>query len=85
MFKPYTGESPQESITEESSEFEDQEEIIQWENFLWYANKVLQNGKAIQRYLIKLKNYPFEDARWIQGTQFKDNTNLVNDYNDSLE
>ncbi|WP_208972779.1 hypothetical protein, partial [Escherichia coli] len=61
------------------------EEVLQPESILRHEDKVLRNGKVIRRDLIKFKNYPFEDSKWMQGVQVKDCANLVNAYNDSLE
>ncbi|MCO5601610.1 hypothetical protein L7F22_055733 [Adiantum nelumboides] len=85
LLKPYKGEPPSEAITEDPPEVEDQEEVLQPESILRHEDKVLRHGKTIRRYLIKFKNYPFEDARWMQGIQLKDSLHLVNAYNDSLE
>ncbi|MCO5569258.1 hypothetical protein L7F22_022970 [Adiantum nelumboides] len=85
LLKPYKGEPPSEAITEDPPEVEDQEEVLQPESILRHEDKVLRHGKTIRRYLIKFKNYPFEDAIWMQGIQLKDNMHLVNAYNDSLE
>ena len=76
-------------IEEYPPEFEGQEEVLQPETILRHEDKVLRNGKIIRRYLIKFKNYPFEDAiwrdaRWMQGIQLKDVLSLVKAYNDSL-
>ncbi|MCO5550680.1 hypothetical protein L7F22_004170 [Adiantum nelumboides] len=85
LLKPYKGEPPKEAIMKDPLEAEGQEEVLQPESLLRHENKVLKNGKIIRRYLIKFKNYPFEDAKWMQGTQLKDSLHLVNAYNDSLE
>ncbi|MCO5610975.1 hypothetical protein L7F22_065223 [Adiantum nelumboides] len=85
LLKPYKGEPPKEAIMEDPPEVEGQEEVLQPESVLRHEDKVLRNGKIIRRYLIKFKNYPFEDAKWMQGTQLKDSLHLVNAYNDSLE
>ena len=85
LLKPYRGDPPKEPIIEEPPEFEGQEEILQPESILRHEDKLLRNGKTIRRYLIKFKNYPFEDARWMQGIQLKDHVNLVNTYNDSCQ
>ena len=88
LLKPYRGDPPKEPIVEEPPEFEGQEEILQPESILRHEDKVLLNGKIIRRYLTVdisfiLKNYPFEDARWMQGVhQLKDNFNLINAYNE---
>ncbi|MCO5574657.1 hypothetical protein L7F22_028447 [Adiantum nelumboides] len=70
---------------EDPPEVEGQEEVLQPESVLRHEDKVLRNGEIIRRYLIKFKNYPFEDAKWMQGTRLKDSLHLVNAYNDSLE
>ena len=80
LLKPFKGEVPIEPITEEPPELEGQEEILQLESILRHEDKLLQSGKVIRRYLIKYKNYPFEDARWMQDIQLKDNPALVQDY-----
>ncbi|MCO5612987.1 hypothetical protein L7F22_067260 [Adiantum nelumboides] len=85
LSKPYKGDPPKEAIMEDPPEVEGQEEVLQPESVLRHEDKVLRNGKIILRYLIKFKNYPFEDAKWMQGTQLKDSLLLVNAYNDSLE
>ncbi|MCO5613087.1 hypothetical protein L7F22_067361 [Adiantum nelumboides] len=84
LLKPYKGEPPKEAIMQDPPEVEGQE-VLQPESVLRHEDKVLRNGKIIRRYLIKFKNYPFEDAKWMQGTQLKDSLHLVNAYNDSLE
>ncbi|MCO5557660.1 hypothetical protein L7F22_011228 [Adiantum nelumboides] len=85
LLKPYKGEPSSEAITEDPPKVEDQEEVLQPFSILRHEDKVLRHGKTIRRYLIKFKNYPFEDARWMQGIQLKDSMHLVNAYNDSLE
>ncbi|MCO5573172.1 hypothetical protein L7F22_026938 [Adiantum nelumboides] len=85
LLKPYKGEPPKEAITKDPPEVEGQEEVLQPESVLQHEDKVLKHGKIIRQYLVKFKNYPFEDARWMQGTQLKDSLHLVNAYNDSLE
>ena len=73
-------------VIEDPPEIQDQEEVLQPESILQHEDKVLKHGKVIRWYLIKFKNYPFEDARWImQGTMLKDSMHLVNAYNTSLE
>ena len=83
LLKPFKGEPPKEPIIEDPPEFDGIEEVLQPESILRHKDKVLHNGKVIRRYLIKFRNYPFEDAKWMQGIQLKDSSNLVNAYNDS--
>ncbi len=84
LLKPYKGEPPKEPVIEDPPEFEGQEEILQPESIIRHEDKVLRNGKVIRKYLIKFRNYPFEDAKWMQGVQLKDNKNLVDEYDCSL-
>ena len=63
LLKPYKEEPPNEPIIEQPPEFEDQDEILQRESILCHKDKVLRSGKTIHKYLLKFKNYPFEDAR----------------------
>ena len=81
LLKPYKGDPPTEPVVEEPPAFEDQEEILQPESILRHEDKILYSGKVIKRYLVKFKNYPFEDACWMQDIKLKDNMPLVNDYN----
>ena len=46
---------------------------------------MLRSGKIIRQCLIKFKNYPFKDERWMQDVHFKDNVILVNDYNKACQ
>ena len=85
LLKPYKGEPPKELVIEDPPEFEGLEEVLQPESILQHEDKVLKSGKTIRCYLVKLKNYDFEDARWMQDIQLKDCQHLVNAYNDSIE
>ena len=71
LLKMYKGETPKEPIIEEPPEFKEQEEILQPESILCHEDKVLRSGRTIRRYLVKFKNYPFEDARWMQDIQLR--------------
>ena len=81
LLKPYKGDPPTDPIVEESPNFEDHKEILYPKSILRNEDKILRSGKVIIQYLVKFKNYPFEDARWMQDIQLKDNMPLVNDYN----
>ena len=58
-----------EPIEEDPLEFEKQEEILQLEQILRHENNLLRSGKVLQKYLVKYKNYPLEDAKWMQEPQ----------------
>ncbi|MCO5566900.1 hypothetical protein L7F22_020583 [Adiantum nelumboides] len=82
LLKSYKGDPPQEPILDDPPEFEGPEEILQSEHIIWHEDKVLRNGKVLCKYLIKFKNYPFEDAKWMQEPQLKDNMSMVATYNE---
>ena len=65
LLKPYKGDPPTDPIVEEPPDFEDQEEILQPKSILRHEDKILHSGKIIRQYLVKFKNYPFKDARWM--------------------
>ena len=41
------------------------EEVLQPEVILRHVDKILRNGKLLCKYLIKFKNYYFDDAKWM--------------------
>ncbi|WP_219822828.1 hypothetical protein, partial [Enterobacter cloacae complex sp. 4DZ3-17B2] len=81
LLNPYKREPQSEPIIKDPPKIEDQEEVLQPKAILRHEDKVLRHGKIIRRYLIKFKNYPFGDDKWMQGVQLKDSMNLVNAYN----
>ena len=81
LLKPYKCDPPKKPVVEEPLAFKDQEDILQPKSILRNEGKVLQSGKVIRCYLVKFKNYPFEDAICMQDIQLKDNLPLVDDYN----
>ena len=80
LLKPFKGEPPTEPIEEDPPEFEEQEEILQPEIILRHEDNLLRSGKTLRRYLVKYRNYPIEDARWMQETQLKDSMDILNEY-----
>ena len=80
LLKPYKGQPPQGPVQEDPPAFEEGEEILQPETILRHEDKVLRNGKILRKYLIKFKNYPYEDSRWMQETQLQDSIDLVHAY-----
>ena len=61
----FKGTPPTEPIDKESPEFEEQEEILQPEIILRHEDNLLRSGKTLRQYLVKLRNYPPKDARWM--------------------
>ncbi|MCO5608021.1 hypothetical protein L7F22_062224 [Adiantum nelumboides] len=82
LLKAYKGDPPQEPVLDDPPKFEGPEEILQPEHIIRHEDKVLRNGKILRKYLIKFKNSPFEDAKWMQEPQLKDNISMVATYNE---
>ena len=80
LLKPYKCEPPNEQIQEEPPDFDEQEEILWPEKILRHEDKMLRSGKVIRRYLIRFRNYPPEDAQWMQEPQLKDHLVMLQDY-----
>ena len=80
LLKPFKGEPPMEPIEEDPPEFDEQEEILQPEIILRHEDNLLRSGKTLRRYLVKYRNYPIEDARWMQETHLKDSIDVLNEY-----
>ena len=57
------------------------EELLQPKAILRHADEILRNGKVLHKYLIKFKNYSFDDAKWMMEPYLKHPMALVNEYN----
>ena len=69
-----------EPIEEDPPEFDEQEEILQPEIIVRHEEHLLRSGKTLQRYLVKFRNNPPEDAHWMQESQLKDSMDILNEY-----
>ena len=68
LLKPYKGAPPTQPIIEDPPNVDHDEEILQPEMILRHEDKILRSGKILRKYLVKFKNYPYEDFRWMQET-----------------
>ena len=41
---------------------------------------MFSSGKTLQWYLVKFKNYPLEDAKWMLEMQIGDSLGVLNEY-----
>ena len=80
LLKSYKGEPPTEPILEDPPDIDQDEEILQPKVILRHEDKILRSGKTLRNYLVKFKNYPYEDARWMQETQLQDSPTLLESY-----
>eukprot|EP00250_Pteridium_aquilinum_P032011 c44775_g1_i1 orf=2-277(-) len=72
LLKPFKGTPPTEPLEEEPPKFEEIEEILQLEAILRHEDKCLRNNKVLCSYLVKFKNYSFDDSRYVMEPQLKD-------------
>ena len=69
-----------EPIEEDPPKFEEQEEILKPEVILRHEDNLLGSGKTLRCYLVKFRNYPHEDAWWMQESQLKDSLDILHEY-----
>ncbi|MCO5587639.1 hypothetical protein L7F22_041589 [Adiantum nelumboides] len=73
------GDVPDDGEPDEQPEVEENEEILVPEHIL--AHKDTKNkGKVRRRFLVKFKNYPALDAKWMEEEDLADTPQIVNLY-----
>ena len=65
LLKPFS-----EPLEEEPPEFDELEELLQLEAILRHEDKVLRNGEVLRKYLIKFKNYSFDEDAGAPAQRF---------------
>ena len=65
---------------EDPPKFDEREEILQPKSIIRHEDKLLRNGKILRKYLVKFKNYDFEDSRWMDEPQLKDSLAIKHSY-----
>ncbi|MCO5569394.1 hypothetical protein L7F22_023106 [Adiantum nelumboides] len=79
LLKPFKGGVPDDGEPDEQPEVEENEEILDLEQIL--AHKDTKNkGKVRRRFLVKFKNYPALDAKWMEEEDLADTPQIVNLY-----
>ncbi|MCO5578808.1 hypothetical protein L7F22_032655 [Adiantum nelumboides] len=79
MLFPKLSDVPDDGEPDEQPEVEENEEILVPEQIL--AHKDTTNkGKVRRRFLVKFKNYPALDAKWIEEEDLADTPQIVNLY-----
>ncbi|MCO5567427.1 hypothetical protein L7F22_021118 [Adiantum nelumboides] len=72
------GDVPDDGEPDEQPEVEENEEILVPEQVL--AQKVTKKGKARRQFLIKFKNFPAFDAKWMEEEDLADTPQLLKLY-----
>ena len=62
----------------------DQEEQLHMEAILDHETTTTRTGTVYNRYLLTFKNQPRENARWMPERFFRDYSNLIHSYNQTL-
>ncbi|MCO5552185.1 hypothetical protein L7F22_005696 [Adiantum nelumboides] len=71
LLKPFKGDVPDDGELDEQPEVEENEEILVPEQI--FAHKDRKNkGKVRRRFLVKFKNYPALDAKWMEEEDLAD-------------
>ena len=77
MLKAFKGIPPTHFIHEDTPKLD---EIIQPKIIVQHKDSLLQSRKVLYKYLVKFKNYSFDDAQWMKKSQLKDYVLLVETY-----
>ncbi|MCO5577156.1 hypothetical protein L7F22_030980 [Adiantum nelumboides] len=72
VLKPFRGDVP-----DEQPEVEENEEILVPEQILAHKDTKTK-GKVRRRFLVKFKNYPALDAKWMEEEDLADTPHIVN-------
>ncbi|MCO5549257.1 hypothetical protein L7F22_002724 [Adiantum nelumboides] len=79
LLKPFRGDVPDDGEPNEQPEVEENEEILVPEQIL--AHKDMKTkGKVRRRFLVKFKNYPALDAKWMEEEDLADTPQIVKLY-----
>ncbi|MCO5591356.1 hypothetical protein L7F22_045338 [Adiantum nelumboides] len=79
LLKPFKGDVPDDGELDEQPEVEENEEILVPEQIL--AHKDTKNKDKVQRrFLVKFKNYPALDAKWMEEEDLADTPQIMKLY-----
>ncbi|MCO5600263.1 hypothetical protein L7F22_054373 [Adiantum nelumboides] len=79
LLKPFRGDVPDDGEPHEQPKVEENEEILVLEQILAH-NDMKTKGKVRRRFLVKFKNYPALDAKWMEEEDLADTPQIVKLY-----
>ncbi|RYA67892.1 hypothetical protein DD598_26520, partial [Enterobacter cloacae complex sp. 2DZ2F16B1] len=82
LLKTFKGDVLEDGEPDEQPEVEENEEILVPEQIL--AHKDTKKGKVRRRFLVKFKNFPAFDAKWMEEKDLADTPRIVKLYLDVL-
>ncbi|MCO5548318.1 hypothetical protein L7F22_001775 [Adiantum nelumboides] len=79
LLRLYVGDVPKDMPTEEQPEVEELDEILVLEQILSHKKRKVKR-KVARRYLVKFKNYPPMDAKWMEEGELAESPNVLKLY-----
>ncbi|MCO5581239.1 hypothetical protein L7F22_035117 [Adiantum nelumboides] len=79
LLKPFRGDVPDDGEPDEQPKVEENEEILVPEHILAHKDTKTK-GKVRRRFLVKFKNYPALDAKWMEEEDLADTPQIVKLY-----
>ena len=79
------GTLPSSPVTDEQPELDELEEILQPEQIVSHKDRPLRHGKVQRKFLVKFKNYPIRDAKWMEASDLADSLPILNAYLDAFQ
>ncbi|MCO5557684.1 hypothetical protein L7F22_011254 [Adiantum nelumboides] len=84
LLRPFVGNVPKNMVPEEHPEVEELDEILVTEQILAHKDGKVK-GKVVRRYLVKFKNYPPMDAKWMEEAELVDSPELLQLYLEAFQ
>ena len=84
LLRPYVGDVPEDIPDEDQPEVEELDEILVPEQILAHRERKVK-GKAARCYLVKFKNYPPMDAKWMEEYELTESPNVLQLYLEAFE
>ncbi|MCO5572734.1 hypothetical protein L7F22_026493 [Adiantum nelumboides] len=79
LLRPYVGDVPEGMPAEDQSEVEELDEILDPEHIFVHKERKMK-GKVAKRYLVKFRNYPPMDAKWMEEGELAESPNVLSLY-----
>ncbi|MCO5614399.1 hypothetical protein L7F22_068680 [Adiantum nelumboides] len=79
VFKPNVGDVPEDLPVEDQPEVEELDEILVLEQILAHKERKVK-GKVARRYLVKFRNYPPMDAKWMEEGELAESPTVLSLY-----
>ncbi|MCO5578132.1 hypothetical protein L7F22_031970 [Adiantum nelumboides] len=79
LLRPYVGDVPEDLPVEDQPEVEELDEILVPEQILTHKERKVK-GKVARRYLVKFKNYPPMDAKWMEEGELAESPTVLSLY-----